>query len=696
MEKRAHRKLYKRISAGFLAFTILASSCTFGQRQVFAAGSGSQPLNTIKLSTCRSLALENSDSRDSAEDKVYQAQAKRDSSIKALKLKKRNLTTFRWSPLLSFHFPQKLTEQQKADFEYKPKQLQSAVDVAQHNFQDKIFEVNEKTNTLYVEIVSLQENIAFNESRLETYEDGLKRNKARLQTGEANQADIDKLQKKVDSTTQKIAADRRTLEADLKKLSKMINLDVTTGYKFEKPYVEAKITRDSLPGLITYTEDRDQTYYEACANATTAKLELSINFDLLKGYYKSKDVNIISGYINQVLNDREISKKAFKKAYKQFLERIDSYWEGVYKIHLLFFTIKFPKIYLKGDFDGTRWIEEDPNVVEEQALNYISARNDEIAAREELDQMVEDTFNNYVSVRNSYEQSLKDVDTMEKQLKEYAVKNKMGEMTFQEYSDAQDQYEELQNTMHSNMALYTTTLFNFDRLTCGGISALLSGTDSDMHTAVVGESYLDKNSSRIQYFLKPIIQREMFTLSIFVPENFEGEITDFEFWCDNEMIGERTPKDKELRHLMLTTENVEKTFIRLYDGEKFVDDCEIDSSVESDYLNVTTSIDVKKDQNGEIGTYLVEVSTVTGLTSLTLKPDENEGIKSFRIMSKDGTPLGDGSRTEISKKFTHLGLVASDLGELEIEFYDDSDSLKYKGRFDTTTQKLKKKDNLTE
>ena len=649
----------------------------------------------MKLSTCRALALENSDARDSAQDKVYSSESKRDSSIKALKLKKKNLTTFRWSPLLSFKFPQKLTEAQKSDFEYKPRQLQSAVDTAQHNLQDKTFEVNEKTNSLYVEIVSTQENIAFNEKRLASLEEGLARNKAKLQTGEANKADVDKLEKKVQSTTSKIAADRRTLEADLKKLSKMINLDVTTGYNFEKPYVEAKIGRESLPALTTYTEDRDETYYEACANATVAKLLLSINYDLMKSYY-GKDIKLIQDYINQTLNDQEISKKAFKKAYKDFLKKIDSYWEGVYKIRLLFFTIKFPKLYLKGDLDGTRWIEDDPNVLEGNVLDYIAARNEEIAAREQLDQSVEDTFNNYVSVKNSYEQALKDVDEMGKKLDEYAVKNKLGEMTFEEYSDAQDEYEELQNNMHSTMALYTNTLYSFDRLTCGGISALLSGTDSDMHTAVVGESYVDKNSSRIQYYLKPIIQREMFSLSIFVPEGFKGEITDFEFWCDNEMIGQRTPKDQELRHLMLTTENVEKTFIRFYNGEDFVDDCEFDSSVEQGYLDVTTSTDVKTNEGAEIGTYLVEVSTVTGLTSITLKPAGSEGIASYRILTKEGEPLGDGNKLKIDKKFTHLGLVSSDLVNLEIEFYDDSDALKYKGRFDTANQKLLKKENLAQ
>jgi hypothetical protein len=217
-----------------------------------------------------------------------------------------------------------------------------------------------------------------------------------------------------------------------------------------------------------------------------------------------------------------------------------------------------------------------------------------------------------------------------------------------------------------------------------------------MHTAVVGESYVDKNSSKLQYYLKSIIQRQMFSLSIFKPDSFTGEVTDFELWCDNEMIGEKTPIDKELRHLALTKENVDRVFIRLYNGEDFVDDCDIDPEMEKGYLDVTTSLDVKKDEGGEIGTYMVEVSSVTGLTSVTLKPDESEGIASFRIISKEGTPLGDGSKTPVDKKFTHLGLVSSDLENLEIEFYDDGDTLKYKGRFDTTNKKLKKVVNVTE
>ena len=108
-----------------------------------------------------------------------------------------------------------------------------------------------------------------------------------------------------------------------------------------------------------------------------------------------------------------------------------------------------------------------------------------------------------------------------------------------------------QNALFDSMKLYTTTLYSFDRMTCGAVSAMLSGTDLDMQTAVVGESYVTKEGKDAMYFMKSIIQREMFDLSIFIPENFPVEITDFELWCDNIQVGERTKKDNALRHLLL-------------------------------------------------------------------------------------------------------------------------------------------------
>ena len=644
----------------------------------------------LTLKTARALALENSSKYESAEDAINSKQAAMDSSLKSLRAKKKNMSTFRWTPLLNFKFPQKANFAQESEFQFKPLSLANDILKAQHKKQDVVFDVNDTINKLFTEIVTLQENIKFNEQRVAALEDGLKRNTAKLKMGEANQSDIDRQQKKLDDTNSKIASDRRTLEADLKKLSKQINLDVTTGYTFEKPYVEAKIDRSSLQSLIDYTEDRDETYYEACVTTSTARTQLATNFDILRGKYGG-DINMISSYVNAALNGQSVSSKAFKADYKRFLEKIDSYWDGNYYIWIpLFLVIVIPKEWLKGDLDGIRYIEDDPYTLYQNVLDYISARKDEQSAKDELDQQVEDQFNNYISVRNSYETALKQVAAKEEDMKAFSTKNKMGLMTFEEYQDEQDDYEELQNGMLDTMKLYTDTLYSFDRLTCGGVSALLSGTDADMHTAVVGESYVTKDTKEATYYLKSIIHREMFELSVYIPDDFEVSITDFELWCDNEQIGERTPVDGKLRHLKLAKDKVDKVMIRLYDGDKFVDDCVINPDDEKGVLNITTKMDINKDESGELGTYNVSTSNVTGFMTLEITPLESEGIAYFKVFDSEGKELGDGEMTSVKKGFTHLGLVSSDLDKVKLELYDENKALKYKAYLDTTNKKIKK------
>ncbi|MBQ6967894.1 MAG: hypothetical protein IJP84_08335 [Lachnospiraceae bacterium] len=681
------------MAAFIAAFCLLSSSLVFSlPRSTFAAGQTPKSNDKLlKMSTCRALALENSSSYESLQMAVDSKQAAKESAIKGIKLKQKNLSTFRWSPLLSFKFPQKPNFAQASEFQFKPVKLSSEINVAQHKVQNAVFGINENVNNLYTDIVSLQENLSFNEMRLKALEDGIAHNKARLKMGEANQSDIDRQQKKADTLAKTIASEKRSLEADLKKMSKLTGLDVTTGYRFEKPFVEATIDRSSLDGIKTYTEDRDEAYYEACMAATTARMELNTNYGLMKSKY-GKDIGMISGYVNQALNGQDVSARAFKKDYKAFLDKIDSYWKG--KKRILF--IKIPREWFKGSLDGTRYIEDDPYVLYQNVLDYVGARKDEEAAKEELDQSVEDNFNNYISVRSSYESYLKDVADKEAEMKILAVKNRMGQMTLEEYEDEQEAYEELQNSMLDTMKLYTTTLYSFDKLTCGGISALLEGTDSDLKTAVVGESYVEKDTKEAKYYLTSIIQKELFELTLYIPDDFPVSLSHFELWCDDEMIGERTPIDGKLRHLALTKEGIKKVKIRLYDGANFVDDCVIDPAEESGTLNITTAMNINKEETGDLGTYDISVSELTGFATITVTPLASEDISSYRIMMKDGTPLGTGANIEVGKGLTHLGLVSAGLDDLIVELYDGNSELKYTATFDTVNRKIKKRETGNE
>lgn len=664
------KKRAKMNIAGVLAVALLCSIFVATPPIKVEAGA-----KTLTLKAARKLAILNSPAIEGAEDAIESKKAAYESAVKALKIKEKSLSQFRWSPLLSFKFPTSPDFSQASEFAFKPVSLSYEIQVAQHKLQDKKYEVSEKLNNLFVDIVTLQETIEFGEKRLESYQKALKKNEAKLKIGQANKSDVEKLQKNIESLNNKIASNKSTLTNQLKKLSGMIGMDVTTGYKFEKPFVDANIERNQLEALIKYTEDRDEGYYEACVNETTARAELVTNSGLIRNKYGG-DYGMISSYVNNALNGQSVNKKAFKADYKAFLEKIDSYWQG--KKRIVF--IKIPRLWFKGNMDGTRYMEDDPYVLYQNVLDYNSACREKETAKKELDESVTDTYNNFISIRNSYLNYVKEVKSVAESLKKDEYRNRMGELTFEEYQSALESYEELQNSMLDAMKLLSTTVYSFDRLTCGGVSAFMSGTDADLQTAVVGESYVEKSTAEGAYYtLTSIIQNQEFELAVKIPDDFEITVTDYELWVDNIRIGEKTSVDKKLRHLALTKDAVDEAKIRLYEADTFIDDCVIDPSVNSGPLKITKGFDIKKEPIPEIGTYEVVTNDTTGLVEIkfTMK---DEKIKSFKVLSEDGQALGGDEKTDISKPFKYVSVITQSISELKVEFYGQEGSVIERGR----------------
>ncbi len=676
------RKRAKVHIAVIMAAVIFAG--TFGVSEPVAIQAASK---SLALKTVKQLAILNSSAVESAEDAIESKQAAYESAVKALKVKEQNMRQFRWSPLLNFKFPTSPNFEQASEFQYKPVSLAYEIAVAQHNLQDKKYEVTEKVTNLYVEIVSLQRNIEFTEKRLDAVKKGLAKNQAKLKIGQANKGDVEKLEKTVETLTSKTATLRNNLSNNLKKLSNMIGMDVSTGYKFETPFVEAEISRTQLPALIQYTLDRDQGYYEACVAETTARAELNTNAGLMRNKYGG-DYNMISGYINAALNGQKVNKKAFKASYKSFLDKIDSYWNG--KKRILF--IKIPRLWFKGNMDGTRYIEDDPYALYQNVLDYTSAMNDKRAAKAELEQSVTDNFNNYISIRNSYKQYLKDISQAESSIKKNEYLNRIGQLSFEEYQSELDSYEELQNSLLDSLKLYSTTLYSFDRLTCGGISAYMSGTDADLKTAVVGESYVEENVAEGAYYtLKSIIQSQEFELAVHIPDDLEVSVTDYELWVDKIQIGERTPVGNKLRHLQLAVDGVDEVTIRLYDAGKFVDDCKIDPSEESGPLKITTGFEIKKEGIPVIGTYEIVTNDTTGLVELTFDM-KDEAIKSFKVITDEGKGLGGEDMIDITKPLKYISVLTQSLSELKVEFYSEDGNLIVKGRLVESSGTVERED----
>lgn len=659
---------------------------------IFPAGWSMAPMNceaaeakTLTLTEAKKLAVANSASYEKVESQLSVKQASLSQAYRSIREKQKNMSTFRWSPLLSFKFPTKPDLSEAYEFQFKPIEIQSEIDSLEHQLTDVVLEEYEKVSTLFVDAVVLEESIRFNENRLAVFEEQLVKDKAKLKLGEASQNDIDILNTNITSLQNKIAEDRRSYEQSKKKLSDAIGMDVTTGYSFENPFVSAEISRTQLQDLIQYTLDHDQSYYDVCMSENTALISLRTNYNLMNGQYGNK-MNYISGYVNQVYAGTKVNKKAFKSAYEVFLQKIDEPWQGKKKI--LF--IRIPKEWFKGAISGIRYVEDEPYALYEAALEYEDARLERENAQKDLTDEVTDTFENYVSLRNAYLAAVEAVNKAEKSLTAAESLNKLGELTNEEFTTEKEDYEELQNEMFSALADYTKALYSFDRLTCGGVSILLADAGADLKAGGEGNSYVETEyENGAYYYMESIIEQEQFRLNVYIPDDFNVEVTHFELWCDGKQIGERTEIDKSIRHLALTTESIDKAFIRFYNDTEFVDDCEIDPSQQSGELQIVSQYTATGGTGDrELGEYSLTVNADTGIAMVELSPRQDREIAYYRISTSDGVYLTGDSYYSTEKSFRYLSLLENGIADLNIEFYDASKNKICEGHFETADNKL--------
>ncbi len=674
------RKRWSRRVLPFFLSAALALAAAAGYAPLRARAA--DPVFTLDMAKQSGLA--NSRDYEKLEYELNLKEVALVNAVRSVQEKKRDLAAFRWSPLLSFKFPEKPDLAEAYEFQFKPAQAQAQIDTVKHKLTDQVLAVYEEVSNLYVDIVVMQDSIAFNEKRRDELENTLAKNRIRLRAGEATESDIQTMERTLEALESKISNDSLTLEADKKKLSQAVGMDVSTGYRFVNPFVKAEISQSQMESLKDYTLERDQTYYEACLNATTARMSVETNYSLMSGQYGGK-MSYIDSYVKQALAGEKVNSTAFKKAYDEFLVAVDKPWAGSIKIWFIRITME----WLKGPLSGTRYVEDEPYALYEAAMEYLDAKAEQDNVREDIIQQVEDAYNNLVKVKNAYRSAVSEVERASRQLDKDQALNSLGELTYEEYKSSLDDYEDLQNEMYEALSLYSQTLYSFDRLTCGGVTELLRGTDADLNAGEGGQSYIEEDlAGKAYYYIEPIVQEEEFRLGINLPDDFETDITHFELWCDGEQIGGRTEIDKTLSHLMLAVDNVSEVKIRFYNDDTFVDDCVIDPSVYSGPLEIVADYRIVEGQKQEIGSYTSETSASTGLAVITLKPDAAEQIGYYRIKTADGKNLAGDSLIPIGRAFQYPSLVLKDMKTLTIEFYGTDRSLKYTGYFDTGNYKL--------
>lgn len=543
--------------------------------------------NTVTLKQVQELAFANNSAYQKLESELLLLKTKYSDAVKSIWLKQKDMMTFRWSPLLNFQFPEWPDQADAYDWQYKPIQIQADISALLHEMDDIRYESLEKSSLLYTELYLEQEQLAFLEEQIRELEESIGRNELLLPLGEAVQSETDAMYQSRDALQLKLKNLKSEIGQNQKELIQMTGLvlsgiEAEIPWNLENPFISANIGEDVLPKLTAHMLNNSQAYYEAKMDTKLGLKSLEINEKLLKKQY-GKKMQSLQSFINQAKQGMELDGAAFQLAYERFLEAADKPWNG--SIRILF--IKIPKEWFKGSLDGVRYIQDDPYVLYTAALEYVNLVKAEEQMKRELTAQAEKSYRALVSAEGSYISLTEAVEKEGRLLEKETVKNKLGLLTQDELRGIKKSYEELQMNELEALAEYSKLLYSFDRLTCGGVTAYLAGESLDTEVGYGGNNDITNENGEAEvpekptYYIRSVIEDQMFVFGISVPEGFTPEITSFELWVNEVQIGGRIPAGQPLRHLTLSINGIDTARVKLYNGEELVTECEIETMVSS-------------------------------------------------------------------------------------------------------------------
>ncbi len=643
---------------------------------------------SFPLAQARQMALSRSSELKSIANKIEIKKIRYVEAVKTVNAKMKNLRSFRWSPLLSFKFPQSPDMSQSYDFQVKPMLLQGEIDTLQHEYEDKKYDVLAKLDKAYLDAYIAQEKAAFTQERLSAAREELERNRARLLTGDASQADVDSMEASVQALREQLAQQMRNLEQAKEELASQTGFSLSGSFAFVNPLLDVDIPRAALPSLIEHTLNADHSYFVTKMASATALLNLTSYEGFMRGAYGGK-MSRIDNFLSLFKQGQgsQVDTAAFKAQYDQMLADFDAPWDG--SIRILFFT--FTMGWFKGELSGTRYIEDDLYALYAACFEYTDALAEQKNARVALEKSVSNSYDSLINARNAYQAMASSLVTAREDLDRIIALNSIGKAEYSEVTTLRENYQTMQLDTIDMLVSYNELLTDFNRLTCGAVSPYMEGIGITTDASGGGDSYAEIDVINDPYYFITVgVQDMVFEFGLSIPEGFEPTITHYELWFEGQQVGSRTPVNATIRHLTLDYGETSLATVRLYDGDDYVDECEIDTGSLRDRLPLEGRQPDPEPEARQLGSYTTS-SAITGDVStitLNVSPLPALGAEYYSLEATGTGTLLTGEPIPVLQSFTYLSILFDSLADVQIKLYDKDKKLIYTGFFDVSNMKI--------
>ncbi|MDR1354280.1 MAG: hypothetical protein LBJ38_01955 [Oscillospiraceae bacterium] len=496
--------------------------------------------------------------------KLALQQVKRKQALEAIKDIRKKESTVRFSLLLSIKLPEKHGLPKEADLLTKVATIDDETRRLRYAIEDRELEVALKTRLAFLKLYGLQEQIKSGSLDLDSESANLAKMQALLACNHAKPADITLLQSTIDKKTRSLATLKLSLEREAEKLRTLSGVSAV-GALLQNPLATCVIPRGQREKMIEFAMAHRRDVREAEAERALAIVALNA----IWGVYCSQwggAVGPLSAYVNSA---NPINWDVLIPQYEQFLTTVDRPWAPVFKIRIIFFTIRIPMEWFKREFDGTRYFEDEKYMLLEVLQRKEAAIRDEAILKADVRESLTSSYDALMALHKAYCGSVEICGRVKRSYEMVKTKNLVGQATFEEIAQAKEEYDQAQMDVFAALIAYNESLAALDKETCGWIAAFKKG--ESVLVDIVGSG----NSSGVErprFAIRDNIDSLQSVLWLTIPDGYETKATHYDVVVDGYSIGGgKTELSEQLIFLPPEITGCCEPQVRLFANDKVLD-----------------------------------------------------------------------------------------------------------------------------
>lgn len=557
----------------------------------------------LTLEEIRTLAIENSTGIQDTKIDLVKKQIELRQAKEGIADTIKKESTIRFSLLFNIKFPEKHGMPKEIELLTKVPEIENDIDVLNEKKKNEALKSQTAAEQAYYDVLLTQHKEEAITEQLEQMQQSQNTMDKQVKLAKAKQSDLEYIQYSIASLQKEREKNIISQNEKQLKLAGLLGKENFLGYAVSEQIQQTDFDRQQLQQIIQYALQHDFELYQKRQNRILAEKETDVVMGIYKNVY-SKYMTDVESYIKSH-KDTKIDYEQFIARYQNTLDNIDSPWYGSYVINIIFFKIYIPKEWFKGEYSGTRYMEDEKYQLFLTLVERDKAIEQEKQTQKQLEQSIQTAYTTLKTMQSSIQQIEQNLAQCEMRYNKDLEDNKKGLVSFTELESERQSLFQQQEALYEAKIDYAKSLSTFNSQTAGYVNYFLGITQTNQEEYEIGQSVMDTAT----WHIKNNITDYNFMFSVTVPEEYD--VDSYQLYYEGIAVGEKMPISETLTHLSVTYGNTTMLTVNFYKGNQLKYIAEIEGLYYDGTLNMkpaSGTAQTQQKQAKQVGNWNIQQS----------------------------------------------------------------------------------------